>query len=134
IKNSCVLDIHFPDHKTAALLIHKEYTSVITNKLLKLGIDLKDDFNPLDPSLIEYPKLADLSNADREAKILEVHHGYLMKALTFIHAPVKFSVARCFYLRKKLHRMSMIKSTPHPKPNPCHHPILKQQQLLLYNN
>ena len=102
IENSRVLDIHFPDHKTAALLVHNDFASVIVNRLIKFGVNIKDNFNPLDPTLLKDPKLAELSQTDRETKIKEVHHGHIMKALTFIREPVKFSVARCFYLENQI--------------------------------
>ncbi|KAI9494852.1 hypothetical protein BDB00DRAFT_738137, partial [Zychaea mexicana] len=98
IENSRVLDIHFPDHQTAALLVHNEYAGAIAARLLKLGVNVKDDFNPLDPNLLKDPKLAELTVEERTQKITEVHHGHILKALGFIHAPVKYSVARSFFL------------------------------------
>ncbi|KAG2214676.1 hypothetical protein INT45_011185 [Circinella minor] len=102
IENSRVLNIHFPNHKTAALLIHNDFASVIANRLLKFGVNIKDDFNPLDPDLLRDPKLVDLSEDERKTKIQEVHHGYIMKALKFICEPVKFSVARSLFLNHQI--------------------------------
>ncbi|KAI7860163.1 hypothetical protein BDC45DRAFT_564164 [Circinella umbellata] len=54
----------------------------------------KTIFNPIDPALLKDPELVDLSEEEHETKIKEVRHGHIMKALTFIREPIKFSVAR----------------------------------------
>ncbi|KAI9491382.1 hypothetical protein BDB00DRAFT_913528 [Zychaea mexicana] len=94
IENSRVLDIHFPDHQTAALLVHNEYAGAIAARLLKLGVNIKDDFNPLDPNLLKDPKLAELTVEERTQKITEVHHGHILKALGFIRAPEEYDDVR----------------------------------------
>ncbi|KAG2220506.1 hypothetical protein INT45_000917 [Circinella minor] len=76
--------------------------SVIANRLLKFGVNIKDDFNPLDLDLLRDTKLVDLSEEERKTKIQEVHHGHIMKALKFIREPVKFSVARSLFLDNQI--------------------------------
>ena len=97
VDNSRILDIHFPDRQVAALLVHNDYAQPLMEILKKEGIQVKKDFDPLDPSILRDQKLADLSDEQRFEKVQEVHHNNLIKALQFIREPVKFAVARDFY-------------------------------------
>ncbi|KAI7846569.1 hypothetical protein BDC45DRAFT_562803 [Circinella umbellata] len=97
IDNSHILDVHFPDRQVAALLIHNDYAPLLIEILEKEGIKVKKEFDPLDPSILRDRKLADLSNEERFEKAQELHHNNLLKALQFIRAPVKFTIARNFY-------------------------------------
>ncbi|KAI7853449.1 hypothetical protein BDC45DRAFT_424811, partial [Circinella umbellata] len=97
VDNSRILDVHFPDRQVAALLIHNDYSQSLTEILEKEGIQVKKEFDPLDPSILRDQKLADLSDEERFEKVQELHHKNLLKALQFIRTPVKFAVARNFY-------------------------------------
>ena len=93
-----ILDIHFPDHQTAALLVHNEYANILFQTLRKKKVNLKDDFNPLDPAILRDPKHSELSDDERSTTVASIHHAHIIKALEFIRAPVKYSVARSFFL------------------------------------
>ncbi|KAG2221864.1 hypothetical protein INT45_003578 [Circinella minor] len=97
VDNSRILDVHFPDRQVAALLIHNDYAQSLTEILEKEGIQIKKEFDPLDPSILRVQKLANLTDEERFEKVQELHHNNLLKALQFIRTPVKFAVARNFY-------------------------------------
>ena len=81
----------------AALLIHNDYAKTLIAILKQEGIQVKQEFDPLDPSILYDPKLAKLSNEDRFDKVQTIYHANLIKALTFICEPIKFTVAHDFY-------------------------------------
>ncbi|KAI7846694.1 hypothetical protein BDC45DRAFT_562760 [Circinella umbellata] len=75
VDNSRILDVHFPDRQVAALLIHNDYAQSLTEILEKEGIQVKKEFDPLDPSILRDQKLADLTDEER----FEKYKNYITK-------------------------------------------------------
>ncbi|KAG1448861.1 hypothetical protein G6F55_010438 [Rhizopus delemar] len=52
-----ILDIHYPDRNLVSFLIHIGYETELRLQLSKFNITVRDDFDPLDPSIILDPTL-----------------------------------------------------------------------------
>ena len=97
------------------MLIHNDYAQRLTEILEKEGIQIKKEFDPLDPSILRDQKLVDLSNDERFEKVQQQHHNNLIKALQFICEPVKFAVARDFYKNGWIKADELSSFLPHYK-------------------
>ncbi|CAO3661157.1 unnamed protein product, partial [Rhizopus stolonifer] len=96
LDNGRILDVHYPDNKVVALLVHNDYVSEATTILNKCGIQLIQDFNPHDESRLHDPAFAALSKEERSRKMAEVHQNRLFKALEHMRVENRPSVACSF--------------------------------------
>jgi hypothetical protein len=60
---------------------------------------LKDEFDPCDPKILRNPKYADSTEEERTNLAFLHHCNRMERALRFICAPIKFTVARYFYTK-----------------------------------
>ena len=117
IENSRVLNIHFPDHQTAALLIHNEYATNLYNRLRKLGVTPKKSYDPCDPINLRNPKFAALTTEERQVEMTSIHYSHVIKALDFIKAPIQHSVAHSFFTSSLITEAEYAKYRPPYKSN-----------------
>ncbi|KAG2206381.1 hypothetical protein INT45_006021 [Circinella minor] len=103
VDNSHIVDVHFPDHQVAALLIHNDYAQSLTKILEKEGIQIKKEFDPLDPSILQDQKLANLTDEEQFEKVQELHHNNLLKTLQFIRTPITAEELASFLPTYKTH-------------------------------
>lgn len=97
INNARLLDIHYPARHTAAVLIHNDFESDFVDLLQKHRISHDENFNPNSGSILEDPKLKDLSDTERDEFARTQQIKRLESAVQHIRAPVKYAVARYFY-------------------------------------
>ncbi|KAG1607774.1 hypothetical protein G6F46_012048 [Rhizopus delemar] len=81
----------------AALLVHNDYAPELKEHLKKFRIQVKEDFDPCDGSILKDPKYENSSNEERDNMAYMHHCNRMERALTYIRPPVKFAVARYFY-------------------------------------
>jgi hypothetical protein len=96
IANHRVLDVSYPANKVVALLVHNEYAKELLERFDAAGIKPIENFDPLDPKVLNDPELADKSMDEKAAKIHEVHRVRCLVALDHIRIPAKYAVARHF--------------------------------------
>ncbi|EIE82011.1 hypothetical protein G6F55_011139 [Rhizopus delemar] len=97
INNSRILDINYPARNVVALLVHNDYAPELKEHLKKFRIQVKEDFDPCDGSILKDPKYENSSNEERDNMAYMHHCNRMERALTYIRPPVKFAVARYFY-------------------------------------
>ncbi|CEG66123.1 hypothetical protein RMATCC62417_02759 [Rhizopus microsporus] len=97
INNSRILDIHYPTRSVVALLVHNDYASERKSHFQKFKVRTKDDFNPCDGLVLMGPKYEHCSKEECNGFALMHHSGCVKKALNYMRAPVKATVARYFY-------------------------------------
>ncbi|CAO3694849.1 unnamed protein product [Rhizopus stolonifer] len=96
LDNGRILDVHYPDNKVVAMLVHNDYASEAATILEKCGIQLLQDFNPRDESRLHDPAFNALNKEDRSKKMAEIHQNRLIKALDHMRVENQPSVARSF--------------------------------------
>ena len=94
IDNSRVLDVHYPDNKVVALLVHNDYANSIILPFAAAGVDLIVNFDPLDVSCLRDPQYCNLSNDAKLTKLKEIVEARLLRSLSYIRESVRASVAR----------------------------------------
>ncbi|EIE88242.1 hypothetical protein RO3G_12953 [Rhizopus delemar RA 99-880] len=112
INNSRIIDIHYPDRNIVALLIHNDYEDELRQQLQRFKVTIKEDFNPCDPQVLRDPKYADRTPAEREDLAFMHHCNRIERALQYIRTPVKFSVARYFYLKGWISKQLLQETLP----------------------
>ena len=95
IDNSRILDVHYPARQVIALLTHNDFVEELHNLLNKFKIT-PVPFDPLDPANLHDPKYHELPETERTQIAFELHCNRITKALNYIRAPIKYSVARSF--------------------------------------
>ncbi|KAG1047736.1 hypothetical protein G6F43_009833 [Rhizopus delemar] len=91
-----ILDIHYSDRNLVSFLIHIGYETELRLQLSKFNITVRDDFNPLDPSIIRDPTLA---NEPIDRKIQHALKAFLHRicvALRRFRTPIYNAVANFF--------------------------------------
>lgn len=97
VTNGRVLDIHYPEKKTIALLIHKMYrTELIQSLQQNGGIREKEHYDPTNPTIITNPEYLQLSNEERIQIAKQKHQARIVRALPFIRSPASKAVAKQF--------------------------------------
>ncbi|CEP09385.1 hypothetical protein [Parasitella parasitica] len=104
LQNSRILDTHYPNHHSVALLVHNEYVDTVLGAFAKADVSPITDFDPLSPSALNDPKYTGSSDTDfllSEAKRL--HQDRLVKVVLRIHDQNRqIAVARDFYYGQHL--------------------------------
>jgi hypothetical protein len=96
IANHRVLDVSYPANKVVALLVHNEYAKELLERFGAAGVKPLENFDPLDPKVLNDPELADKSMDEKAAKVHEIHRVRCLVALDHIRIPAKYAVARHF--------------------------------------
>ncbi|KAG0750179.1 hypothetical protein G6F57_003876 [Rhizopus arrhizus] len=99
IDNNRILDINYLDRNVVILLVHNNYADELRSQLKKFKMTLKDEFDPCDPKILRNPKYADSTEEERTNLAFLHHCNRMERALRFICAPIKFTVARYFYTK-----------------------------------
>ncbi|KAI8096034.1 hypothetical protein BDF21DRAFT_470962, partial [Thamnidium elegans] len=97
IDNIQVLDVYCPDWSVAAILVHEKYVETIMDKFSKAKIELKSDYNHMDPIHIRDPKLQSLTIEEKLEQSKKIFNNNMMRALSGMRYTARYSVARCFF-------------------------------------
>ncbi|KAG2228703.1 hypothetical protein INT48_004015 [Thamnidium elegans] len=97
IDNIQVLDVYCPDWSVAAILVHEKYVETIMDKFSKAKIELKSDYNHMDPIRIRGPKLQSLTIEEKLEQSKKIFNNNMMRALSGMRYTARYSVARCFF-------------------------------------
>ncbi|KAG1122237.1 hypothetical protein G6F38_014034 [Rhizopus arrhizus] len=89
LENWRILDVYHPTTRVVALLVHNEYASTATNKLDTAGIKLINDFDPRDPTNLRDNKYQDLSENEKQQKMVQIHTSHLLTALDRMRPTVR---------------------------------------------
>jgi hypothetical protein len=96
ITNYRVLDVSYPAHKVVALLVHKEYGKELLERFETAGVKPVENFDPLDAKVLNDPKWANSSEAERKTEAIRLQRIRCLVALDHIRIPARFAVARHF--------------------------------------
>ncbi|KAG1086447.1 hypothetical protein G6F42_020985 [Rhizopus arrhizus] len=110
-----IKNIYHPTHRVVALLVHNEYASTVINKLETAGIKQIIDFNPRNPAHLRDIKYQDLSDTDKQAKMVQIHKSHLLTALDRMRPTIRPAVARDFINKKWIttqNYMDLLKKPP----------------------
>ncbi|KAG1080045.1 hypothetical protein G6F42_023493 [Rhizopus arrhizus] len=98
INNAGLLDIHYLARHTTAVLIHNDFESdFVVDLLQKHRISHDENFNLNSGSILEDPKLEDLSDTERDKFVRNQQVKRLESAVQHIRTPAKYAAARYFY-------------------------------------
>lgn len=100
LENWRILDVYHPTTRVVALLVHNDYASTATSKLGTAGIKLINDFDPRDPSNLRDIKYQDLSENEKQQKMVQIHTSHLLTALDRMRPTVRPAVARDFIAKQ----------------------------------
>ncbi|KAG1578142.1 hypothetical protein G6F47_012927 [Rhizopus delemar] len=100
LENWRILDVYHPTTRVVALLVHNEYASTATSKLDTAGIKLITDFDPRDPANLRDVKYKDLSENEKQQKMVQIHTSHLLTALDRMRPTVRSAVARDFIAKQ----------------------------------
>ncbi|KAG1046413.1 hypothetical protein G6F43_011101 [Rhizopus delemar] len=100
LENWRILDVYHPTTRVVALLVHNEYASTATSKLNTPGIKLINDFDPRDPTNLRDSKYQDLSDTEKQQKMVQIHTSHLLTALDRMRPTVRSAVARDFIAKQ----------------------------------
>ncbi|KAG0772494.1 hypothetical protein G6F22_015696 [Rhizopus arrhizus] len=100
LENWRILDVYHPTTRVVALLVHNEYASTATNKLDTAGIKLINDFDPRDPINLRDIKYQDLSECEKQQKMVQIHTSHLLTAMDRMRPTVRSAVARDFIAKQ----------------------------------
>ncbi|EIE87243.1 hypothetical protein RO3G_11954 [Rhizopus delemar RA 99-880] len=89
-----VLDVCFPAHSVAGLLVHLQYKPVLLSLFEKAKIPVLDTFDPLDPKNLADPKYDSVSEEERNYAISCLNDDRSRKTLERLRYPVALSVSR----------------------------------------
>ncbi len=96
-----ILDIHYSDRNLASFLIHIGYETELRSHLSKFNIAVRDDFDPLYPSIICDPTFV---NEPIDRKVQHARKAFLHRicvALRRFRAPI-YNAAANFFVRSGL--------------------------------
>ncbi|KAG1454504.1 hypothetical protein G6F55_007572 [Rhizopus delemar] len=91
-----IMDIHYSDRNLVSFLIHIGYETELRLQVSKFNVTVRDDFDPLDPSIIRDPTLV---NEPIDNKIQHVRKAFLHRicvALRRFRTPIYNAVANFF--------------------------------------
>ena len=91
-----ILDIHYSDRNLVSFLIHIGYETELRSQLSKFNIKIRDDFDPLDPSIIRDPTLV---NQPTDCNVQLARKTFLRRictALQRFRTPIYNAVANFF--------------------------------------
>ena len=101
IDNSRILDVHFPDCGVVGLLIHNDFEQELTETLLRRGVSLHTDFDPLSETVVRDPAFAGKSKEERAEEAHILFYTRCHRSLDFLKTPhVQLAVARDFHLKE----------------------------------
>jgi len=97
VSNGRVLDIHYPEKITIALLVHKMCRTELVQQLLQNGgIREKEHYDPTNPEILTNPEHVNLSKEEKSEIAKQMHQARIVRALPFIRAPASKAVAKQF--------------------------------------
>lgn len=97
VDTSRVLDISFPSRSSVGLLIHALYVSEVKQLLKAAKVEPLKDFDPLDPNNLADPKYTDDTEADRMAKMFDIHSKRCSGTLNHVRPHLVPVLARMFF-------------------------------------
>lgn len=91
-----VLDITFPARSVVGLLIHAQYKETLLDRLAKVNIRPRLDFDPCDPKYIADPKHEQKTLSERTYIALSAHSNRCLLGLERLRFPVAAAVGKAF--------------------------------------
>lgn len=92
IDNSRILDINFPAHGVIGVLVHLQYVEKFASVMKKIGADLINDFDPLDPANLADPLYNSYTTEAREDTAFNLQHNRCINALTHLRNTKPYQV------------------------------------------
>jgi hypothetical protein len=125
INSGSIVDIHYPNNKVLALLVHNDYIDTCRSLLLAEGLTCIENFNPYDPKHLADPQFKEATDEERTKQLAIIRENQVHKTLTYLRNPVKLAVARDFH-RKGLISTEFLDDLVKLHPN--HEPTKAAQQ------
>ncbi|KAG1040918.1 hypothetical protein G6F43_012201 [Rhizopus delemar] len=97
INNSRILYINYPSRNIVDLLIHNDYAPELKAHLQKFIVNMNEDLNPCDRSILMDPKYEQSTKEEPNTLAFMHHYDRRKRAVNYICVPVKTAVARYFY-------------------------------------
>lgn len=91
-----VLDVCFPAHGVAGVLVHTQYKEALLALLAKAKIPVREDFDPLDPAHLADPAHLDKPESVRQVELTHIVAKRSRMALERLRYPVAVAVSRFF--------------------------------------
>lgn len=96
VDNWRVLDVCFPAHSVAGLLVHLQYKPVLLGLLERAKVPVLTDFDPLDPQHLADPTYATASIDTRLTAIATIVNERCSRTLERLRYPVAVAVSKFF--------------------------------------
>lgn len=106
-----ILDIHYPTHNVAALLVHNVFRPTLISILQPIPRCIIPNFDPISPNILRDPKFSTLPPAERQAQTMKIHGERLGRILHRLSPRLQPSVTHSF-LALGMHPQQP--STPQP--------------------
>src|SRR6478735_2870053 len=96
VDNWRVLDVCFPAHSVAGLLVHLQYKPALLGLLERAKVPVLSDFDPLDPQHLADPTYASASMDTRLTAIATIVNERCSRTLERLRYPVAVAVSKFF--------------------------------------